>query len=66
MNSLTTFVDRAADQIHCAAVTLIMICGKITLLHGSLSLTWYFNNLPFQAGFQRLRRLSEFEIQMRV
>jgi len=41
MNSLSTFLDRASDQIRYAAVTLITICGKITLLHGSSSLTWY-------------------------
>ena len=65
---LTTFLDHAADQIRCVAVTSITVCGRNTFVRGSSSLTWYlkFNNLPFQAGFQRLHGLGGFEIQMRV
>ena len=34
-------LDHAAHQIGCVAVTFVTICGKITLVHASASLTWY-------------------------
>jgi len=35
------FLDHAAEQIRCVAVTFITICGKIAVVNGFATLTSY-------------------------